>query len=249
MAIPLPLSRARKRSGNLAQTVAADLTQQIRDGQLRPGDKLPTETELIENQGVSRTVVREALSQLQAAGLVETRHGVGTFVLATPPEQVLPFDPGTLGTLHDVIALMELRISLETEAASLAAARRTSTQLQAIQEALNTLQAGIDAGVDTASADFQFHWRISQATGNRYFANIFNQIGVVLIPRTRLDTSRLTPAQDESYLQRINQEHEDIYAAIVRQDADAARAAMRMHLTNSRERLRRVADVAETALP
>ena len=248
MAIPLISSPIRKRPGNLAQTVAADLIQRIREGQLRPGDKLPTETKLIENQGVSRTVVREALSQLQAAGLVETRHGVGTFVLAAPPEQALPFDPGALVTLHDVIALMELRISLETEAASLAASRRTNMQLQAIQEALDTLRTGIDAGTDTASTDFQFHWRISQATGNRYFANIFNQIGVVLIPRTRLDTSRLAPTQDESYLQRINQEHEDIYAAIVRQDADAARAAMRMHLTNSRERLRRAADVAETTL-
>ena len=245
MATPLPFPRSRKRSGNLAQTVAADLTQRIRGGQFRPGDKLPTETELIEEQGVSRTVVREALSQLQAAGLVETRHGIGTFVLAMLPDQVLPLDPGTLVTLRDVIALLELRIGLETEAASLAAVRRTDMPLQAMRQALDALQAGIDAGGDTAAADFQFHRQIAQATDNRHFADLFNHLGAALIPRTRLDTPRLTPVRDGQYLQRINHEHEDIYAAIARQDSDAARAAMRMHLTNSRERLRRAADVAE----
>lgn len=181
--------------------------------------------------------------------MVETRHGVGTFVLATLPEQALSFDPGTLVTLRDVIALLELRISLETEAASLAATRRTDVQLQAMRRALDALQAGIDAGVDTAAADFQFHWQIAQAADNRYFADIFNQLGAVLIPRTRLDTPRLAPARDGDYLHRINHEHEDIYAAITRQDADAARAAMRMHLTNSHERLRRAAAAAEASLP
>jgi len=249
MATPLPFPRSRKRAGNLAQTVAADLSQRIRGGQLRPGDKLPTETELIEEQGVSRTVVREALSQLQAAGLVETRHGVGTFVLATLPDQTLPLDPGTLVTLRDVIALLELRIGVETEAASLAAARRTDAQLQAMRQALDTLQARIDSGGDAVAADFQFHRQIAQATENRYFGDLFNQLGSALIPRTRLDTPRLAAVRDEQYLHRINQEHEDIYAAIARQDTDAARAAMRMHLTNSRERLRRAADTTDAPPP
>ena len=118
-----------------------------------------------------------------------------------------------------------------------------------MRQALDTLQVGVNAGVDTAEADFQFHYQIAQATGNRYFADIFNQIGVVLIPRTRLDTSRLAPAREGGlYLHRINHEHEDIYAAIARQDADAARAAMRMHLTNSRERLRLATQATEASL-
>ena len=83
----------------------------------------------MERFGVSRTVVREALSRLQAGGLVETRHGVGTFVRL--PDDSPPFrvSPDQLGTLREVIALLEFRISVETEAAALAAARRQSETL------------------------------------------------------------------------------------------------------------------------
>lgn len=234
--------RSRKRAGGLAQAVATDLTQQIRDGKIRPGDKLPTEIELIEQQGVSRTVVREALSQLQAAGLVETRHGIGTFVLAAAPVEPFTFDAGALVTLRDAIAMLELRIGLETETARLAALRRSDAQLRAMREALDTLQSRIDSGGDAVTADFQFHWRIAQATDNRYFNDLFGQLGATLIPRTRVDTARLSAIGGLDYLQRINREHEEIYEAIARQDGETARAAMRLHLVNSRERLRQVAD-------
>ena len=118
----------RKRAISLTQEVMNDLAARIRGGQYKPGDKLPTEPEVMAQQGVSRTVVREAMSRLQAAGLVETRHGVGTFVLqptSTPPA----LDLTTAVTIRDVLAMLELRISLETEAAGLAAMRRNDAQL------------------------------------------------------------------------------------------------------------------------
>ena len=71
----------RKRSPGLAHDIVAELTQRILLGQLVPGEKLPSESAIVREQGVSRTVVREAISKLQASGLVETRHGIGTFVL------------------------------------------------------------------------------------------------------------------------------------------------------------------------
>ena len=76
--------RARRKHRSLAQELVAELSQQIRDGVIKRGDKLPTESAIMQAQGVSRTVVREAISRLQASGLVETRHGIGTFVLDTP---------------------------------------------------------------------------------------------------------------------------------------------------------------------
>jgi len=76
--------------------------------------------------GVSRTVVREAISHLQAAALVETRHGIGTFVLEPVPSRTIGIDPNTVVTMRDVLAILEPRIWLETEAAALATGRRFS---------------------------------------------------------------------------------------------------------------------------
>ena len=100
----------------------------------------------MERFGVSRTVVREAISKLQAAGLVETRHGIGTFVLAQSESPSFRVHPGQLSTLHDVIALLELRISIETEAAALAAVRRTEANLRVMQDAMSAFSSAIEEG-------------------------------------------------------------------------------------------------------
>lgn len=234
----------RKRSISLAQEVMNDLATRIRAGQYQPGQKLPTEPELMAEQGVSRTVVREAMSRLQAAGLVETRHGVGTFALA-PAAPML--DWTTVVTIRDVLAMLELRISLETEAAGLAAMRRTEAQLERIREAVAAFEEGVRKGERSIEADFQFHLQIALATHNRYFEDFYRHLGPATIPRTRLDTSKYSPEPGQNYLLRTNREHENILDAISRQDPQAASAAMRMHLTNSRERLRRASELSEQA--
>ena len=244
-------SKTSRGSRSLANLLSEEFSHKIRQGLLNVGDKLPTESELVRCYDVSRTVVREALSKLQAAGLVETRHGIGTFVL--PARQ----NPGPLLNAHelnesvDVLAVLELRISLETEAAGLAAQRRTDAHLQAMADALQAFEHHFSLGNDTVSHDLAFHLSIAQATGNQYFQDILQHFGMLLIPRNRI-TSMHTPARDPDYLRRVNREHEEIYAAIARQDADSARAAMRIHLTNSRERLRlaqRLSQLSEPASP
>lgn len=243
---PTPL-RPRKRTQRLSQEVGAVLTDMIRSGALRTGDKLPTESEIMATQGVSRTVVREAISSLQAAGLVETRHGIGTFVLETPKTADFSIDPATITTIRDLLALLEFRISLETETAGLAAARRSDDHLAEIRAALDAFRAQLQQEGDTASADFHFHSQIAQATGNRYFIDIINHLGVSVIPRTRVNTAELSHDHQANYLDRVQREHEDIYEAIARGDSEAARAAMRNHLANSRERLRRAHEAAEAS--
>lgn len=218
------------------------LTDRIRSGELTVGVRLPTEPEMTAHYGVSRTVVREAISRLQAAGLVETRHGIGTFVLAPPPARGL--DVGTVVTIRDVMSMLELRISLETEAAALAAQRRDASDLTEMRGALADFETEIAAGRNGAEADFRFHMRIARATRNRYFESVFHDLGTTTLPRTRLDLSRLAADYGPDYLHRTNREHEAILEAIERGDSDGARAAMRMHLTNSRERLRRFTDAA-----
>ncbi|HSC82444.1 MAG TPA: FadR/GntR family transcriptional regulator [Pseudomonas sp.] len=235
--------RARRKHRSLAQELVSDLSQQISDGLIKRGEKLPTESAIMESQGVSRTVVREAISRLQASGLVETRHGIGTFVLDTPSPSGFRIDPATIVTLRDVMAILELRISLEVESAGLAAARRSPEQLAAMREALDTFHTAVHRS-DAVASDFQFHLQIATATGNRYFTDIMTHLGTSIIPRTRLNSARLAHDDQQHYLGRLSREHDEIYDAIARQDPEAARAAMRLHLTNSRERLRQAHEEA-----
>ncbi|MBB1599597.1 FadR/GntR family transcriptional regulator [Variovorax sp. UMC13] len=229
--------RPRQRGRSLAHGLVEDLSEKIRSQLLRPGDKLPTESAIMQSFGVSRTVVREALSKLQAAGLVETHHGIGTFVLQPRAGSVFRLDAGDIATSVDVLAVLELRISLETESAGLAASRRTEEQLQVMRQALDDFERNVAVAGDTVAPDFRFHLQIAQSTGNPYFADIMSHLGTTIIPRTRINAIR-TLDRNGAYLSRVNREHEEIYAAIARRDPESARAAMRIHLTNSRERLR-----------
>jgi DNA-binding FadR family transcriptional regulator len=99
---------------------------------------MPTESEIMNQLGVSRTVVREAISRLQAGKLVQTRHGIGTFVLE--PQQPESFLGGAASelTVRDVMAILELRISLEAEAAGLAALRRTDENLKEMRRSTSS---------------------------------------------------------------------------------------------------------------
>lgn len=240
---PLPVV-PRARSRGLAHALVEDLGNRIRTQVLRPGDRLPTESAIMQTYGVSRTVVREALSKLQAAGLVETHHGIGTFVLEARGG-IFRLDPADIATSIDAIAVLELRVSLETESAGLAAARRTDDQLRAMRDALDEFDRNVAGAGDTVTPDFRFHLEIAAATGNRYFADIMDHLGSTIIPRTRITSTRI-PVEDQSqYLSKVNREHGEIYEAIARRDAESARAAMRVHLTNSRERLRRARELAQ----
>ena len=227
-----------KRSSGLTGKVVSDLTTRIRHGELRPGDRLPTEAETVRAFGVSRTVVREALSRMQAAGIVETRHGVGTFVTAARRDSGLRADAAEISDVVDLLAMLELRIAIESEAASLAARRRNAAHLAALRAALDHCAAELAAGRDTVAADFRFHVAIAQASGNRYFEDLLTSFGEKAIPRARLKLPQLDEASRRQYLALVHHEHEDILAAIVRGDADGARAAMRNHIGNGRERLK-----------
>jgi DNA-binding FadR family transcriptional regulator len=233
--MPAPRRRAR----GLVSEVMDSLVASIQGGALKTGDKLPTESEIMSRFDVSRTVVREAISRLQASGLAETRHGVGTFVLPPRAEGNFRIAPQDLATVADVIAVLELRISLETEAAGLAARRRTNEHLATMTEALRAFTDAVERDQDTVSSDFQFHLEVARATGNRHFADLMTYLGTMLIPRTRINTPQQAPEGRKAYLQRVHGEHESVFNAIRNQDADAARAAMRTHLSNSRERLSR----------
>ncbi len=233
---------ALRRRETLTSQLTRALGERIAQGGIKPGEKLPSEQELIDEFGVSRTVVREAISSLRASGVVATQQGVGAFVVQ--PEAAPPFrvDEASLGALAEVVAVLELRISVEAEAAALAAQRRTPEHLATLKDALQRMATSIAAGEDAIGPDLDFHRTVAEATGNRYFLHLFNYLGSLLIPRTRVQTFRLEGASRRQYLDRVNGEHDAIYQAIAAQDPDSARGAMRVHLTGSRERIRRATE-------
>ena len=242
---------APRRPRTLALALVEAMGERIREGRLATGDKLPTESEIMAEFGVSRTVVREAISKLQASGLVETRHGIGTFVLGLAEGNGFRIAPEQFATLRDVISVLELRIGVETEAAALAAGRRTADNLAAMRRALDAMTQAVEEGRDAVAADFQFHSEIARATQNDHFVQLMTTLGAMIIPRARLDAGASDIERDherQAYLRRVNAEHESILDGITAQDADAARAAMRTHLANSRERRRRAAQLVPAAL-
>ncbi|WP_397452666.1 FadR/GntR family transcriptional regulator [Pseudomonas sp. NA-150] len=224
----------RRRPHNLATDLVTQLSQKILLGKINPGEKLPSESEIVREHGVSRTVVREAISKLQASGLVETRHGIGTFVLERQAPTGMHLTVETAAGVRDIL---ELRLGLETQAVALAAMRRTDEQLAAMRQALDDYQDLLAKEDSCVEADRRFHLLIAEATGNPCFVEIMQHLGSNMIPRSRIASSERAGANlaHQGYL--ANLEHEALLSAIRRQDPDAARAAMWTHLSNSRERL------------
>jgi GntR family transcriptional regulator, transcriptional repressor for pyruvate dehydrogenase complex len=217
------------------QHVVAGLKDKILRGDLAPGAKLPSEAEIIEEYAVSRTVVREAVSRLQAEGLVETFQGRGSFVLAVPEPSSFTLETSAIRSHHDVLAMVDFRIGVETEAAGLAASRVTPAAGAAISAAHESFTAvGHEGAVE---ADFAFHRAIALATDNRFYVDLLDSLGpmMIMLPRTRLgDEYTMT---DATHVERVRREHDNIAAAVLAGDADTARAAMRLHLGNTRRRV------------
>jgi len=219
----------------LAQGVVTGLKSRILDGSLPPGSKVPSEAELIEEYGVSRTVVREAITRLRAEGLVETFQGRGSFVLALPESTSFIVEASAIRSHRDVLAMVDFRLGVESEAAFFAAARRTP---EAAEEVSAALAAFSTAGPDEAvEADFAFHRAVAAATGNRFYVELIDSLGpmMIMLPRTRLpEEFSLT---DTAHVERVRREHDNVAAAVLAGDPETARAAMRVHLGNTRRRL------------
>lgn len=220
---------------SLAQQVVAGLKEKILAGELPPGVKLPSEAELIAEYDVSRTVVREAVTLLRAEGLVETFQGRGSFVLTVPEPSPFALEASTIRSHRDVLAMVDFRLGVESEAAALAAARLTPAVVDEVSAALAELGASGQEGA--VEADFAFHRAIATATGNRFYTDLITSLGpmMIMLPRTRLGVEY--SMTDEVHVQRVQREHENIAAAVMAGDAETARAAMRVHLGNTRRRL------------
>ena len=232
---------------NLTREAVDRLEQEIVNGRLKPGARLPTEQEMMSAMGVSRTVVREAVAALRAQGLVVTRQGVGAFVATDVQRRPFRIDPEGLDSIGDILNVVELRMGVEIESAGLAAERGGAADVRRIGAALKVLDEAFERGDSGVDEDVAFHRAIATATGNPQFVRFLEFLGLFVIPRRTIRPAGERSEERRAYLAGIQEEHRTIHAAIRDRDPAAARAAMRRHLSNSRERYRRIAAEAGQA--
>lgn len=217
----------------LVESIANGLIRYIAENDLRGGDRLPSERELVEMIGASRLPLREALSVLKGLGIVEARHGKGVFVKQLDPAAVF----GMLSPLLRVRAgidarhLFEVRLLLETGIAALAAEHRVDENLEVLENEMDAMRASVRSRPDYAAHDKTFHQELARATGNPVFCVFMASLTDLLAElheRYRDNVDLRTAALDE---------HQQILDAVRRRDAEAAREAIRRHLVNSLERV------------
>ncbi|OWV98889.1 FadR/GntR family transcriptional regulator [Rhizobium sp. R693] len=223
----------------LTTKVVEALRRQIRDGRYKPGDKLPSETKLTEEFGVSRTVIRESVASLRSDGLLESRQGAGVFVLAPTTKDMRSFKGVDAAKVSSLIEMLELRTGVETEASALAALRHSPAQEAEIIEALSEFSLHARRGEPTAASDFNFHLAIARAANNPRFVEFLEMVGVALIPRKAISGSFEQGLADAD-VERIIEEHEAILDAIQAGNEQNAQAAMQTHLRNSQMRYRAI---------
>jgi len=230
---------------NLTDTLISQIRKMILDGEVALGELLPTEQAMMTAFGVSRTVVREAVAALRSDGLVVTRQGLGAFVTSSLDNRPFAIDAEMVNSITAVLNIMELRMTVELEAAALAAERRTKQDIKELGLTLTAVDRALAAGKAAVEPDFQFHVAISKATKNPYFPQFLEFLGRLIIPRQHIGFSKAESTTMHDYLSTVQQEHRNIETAIKAKDADAARAAMRVHLMHGRERYRHLESIGK----
>jgi GntR family transcriptional repressor for pyruvate dehydrogenase complex len=200
--------------------------------ELRPGDKLASESDLAGEFGVSRTVIREALKMLENQQLVQVKHGSGTFVREPTPDAIAD----ALSTLSDfrgasIYDLHQVREILEVEVAALAAENASEDQKAQLGRLLELMEQASDGSREYVRLDLLFHRVLSEATGNEVFLLLIEPLADLLVQ------SRLTAIRGPRGPQQSLEGHRRIYESVRRGDAEGAREAMRGHLEDTADRL------------
>ncbi len=218
-------------TARLYEQIVEQIESQVLTGKLHYGDRLPTERELAEQFGVSRTVVREAVKTLREKGLVQSHQGRGTFITDGTARSVRH----SLGFMMQIGAaegagnLTEAREILEPEIAARAATRADAASVAAMRQAVATMDAALDDADAFIEADLAFHLALAKATQNAFIPTLLNPIVDLLREdRKRIFNTPGAPRRGQLY-------HKRILDAVVRRDPEAARKAMRAHLRQVRK--------------
>lgn len=213
----------------VTEEVIKRLIELVNNGTVRPGERLPSERELMEQLGVGRSSVREALRTLTLAGLLETRPGSGTYVTCDISnfiaEQV---DWSVLLGKHELLELYEVRSPLEIQAAALASERGSPDDIERLERAIHQLEFRGEELASQVEADLAFHTTIAEAANNKVLLRLVSSLRALLS-----GTIRLSTAATETRMSTV-EEHRAILLAIKARDAEEARRAMARHMEISR---------------
>jgi GntR family transcriptional regulator, transcriptional repressor for pyruvate dehydrogenase complex len=205
------------------QSLGADIAQQLQEmlvnGTYKPGDILPSQRALAEQFGTSLATVREAVSIISAAGLIEAQAGRGTVVCATPDASGFNAWLGAVNQLSDANEFLETRRLLEHYTISQAAIQATPAQLKNIRAILEQMALARDDVESFVQADFALHFAIAEASGNRVVTRILHFIHTPLANLLRTLCTALFEAQD---FDRLHASHERIVTALEQRNAKEA---------------------------
>lgn len=209
------------------------MRQRIQRGIFPLGSKLPSEQAIAIDFQVSRTVVREALARLKSDGLLETRKGAATRVRA-------PNEPAGRGlsmpkSIDGLLGFLEVRRAIEMEMAALAAVRRTNRQCREVEAALLAIDHATRDSKSGVREDLEFHLAIGHATSNAYWTQFVQLFADSM--QSAIGVTRANEARRNDFSSAVAEEHRQIYAAILEQNPEKARDAVRLHLTGASERI------------
>ena len=198
----------------------------IRNGDLQPGERLPSERALAITLKVSRTSLREGLRRLELLGCLGTRPGGGTFICVPDPAVVsVPFQGILAGHPQTARDLLEFRLVLEPQVAALAAVRAQDEQLTLLRASLDRQHRTLERGQKLAAEDLTFHYLIAEIAGNVLILNILKTLRHLTCQLRGQD-------QNEDNPEMTIKEHVDIFHAIVRREPELAKASMLLHLNS-----------------
>ncbi|MDP6421673.1 MAG: FadR/GntR family transcriptional regulator [SAR202 cluster bacterium] len=210
----------------IPEEIVAQIYGLVRDGALKPGDKLPPERELAQQMGVSRASVREAMRLLDQKGLIVIRPGAGTFMTEDVIETIVQAFSSLLNESGDGAGdVFEMRLLLEPHVVSLAADRASQSDIDRLREILREQKGDIAAGGTGVAYDIAFHQAIANATKNSALVAV-NQAISGILSQSRED-ALMSPERSSKSLRS----HEGILAAIESRDPHAAQMAMHQHIT------------------
>ncbi|MGH0430971.1 FadR/GntR family transcriptional regulator [Bacillus hominis] len=214
------------------EEVSEAILTMIKNGTLKPGDKLLPVHQLAEQFQVGRSAVREALSALRAMGLIEMKQGEGTYVKNFDSSSLTKsLNNKLLMKKEDILNLLEVRKVLEVGAVRAAAAKRTEDNLQNMKHWLDEMAKSIGDEKAGEKADFHFHMGIAQSSHNNILLELMNHVSE-MIAETIGESRRIILYGEQTTSERLIEEHQSIYDAVLKQDVELAQQAMLNHLTN-----------------